>query len=196
MHLSKRTMSALTVVGTGACAAFLLYLMSQGCLSDPQRLQNLLSRSGFFAPLLFLGLQVFQTVIPVIPGGVTSAIGVICFGSIWGFIYNYIGLVLGSYIAFWMVRKYGKPFLESVTSKETYDKYIHWLDKGKKFEWFFAFAIFVPGFPDDILCMIAALTKMSNTKFMLILLACKPFGLFLYSQGLTMGIQGLANWLG
>ena len=43
--------------------------------------------------------------------------------------------------------------------------------------------------PDDILCMIAGLTKMSYKKFMMIILLCKPFGLLLYSQGLTFLLQ-------
>ena len=41
--------------------------------------------------------------------------------------------------------------------------------------------------------MIAGLTKMSYKKFMMIILLCKPFGLLLYSQGLTFLLQWVAG---
>lgn len=79
-----------------------------------------------------------------------------------------------------------------VTDQKTYDKYIGWLDKGQKFEIFFSLAILLPGFPDDLLCMIAGLTSMSTKKFMIINILCKPIGLFFYSYG----IKGLLGILG
>ena len=50
--------------------------------------QSSLGQLGFFAPLIFVLLQVIQVVYPIIPGGMTSVIGYIAFGPIWGFIYN------------------------------------------------------------------------------------------------------------
>lgn len=190
---TRRWMSVLTILGTVLCLWFIFFLAKEGYLLEPVRFQNFLMRSGAWAPLLFMSLQIIQTVIPVIPGGMTSAIGVVCFGGFWGFVYNYIGLCIGSLIAFWLVKRYGQPFIQKVSDPAHYDKYIGWLDKGKKFEYFFAFAILVPGFPDDILCMIAGLTKMSYQKFMLIILTCKPLGLFLYSNGLMWAIQWVAS---
>lgn len=78
MNASQKWMSTLTIAGTIACVIFLVFLGTQGYLLDPQKLQFLLSKSGLAAPFLFLALQIFQTVIPVIPGGITSAIGVEC----------------------------------------------------------------------------------------------------------------------
>lgn len=139
---------------------------------------------GLLAPLAFIAIQIIQTVLPIIPGGVSSAVGIIVFGPLEGFIYNYVGLLIGAYLAFRLVRRYGKQFILKVVEKKTYDKYIGWLEKGKKFDFFFALAIFLPGMPDDILCMICALTTMSTKRFMLINLLCKPFGLILYSFGM------------
>lgn len=190
---SKKWITFLTIVTTGFCLWFFVFLFQEGYLLDTSKLQTLLVHSGALAPVLFVGLQIFQTVIPVIPGGVTSAIGVICFGNIGGFILNYIGLCVGSIIVFWLVKVYGQPFIRKVAEPKTIDKYIGWLDHGKKFDRFFSFAILVPGFPDDILCMIAGLTKMTYVRFIAIILLCKPLGLILYSQGLTSLIQGVAG---
>ncbi len=42
-----------------------------------------------------------------------------------------------------------------------------------------------PVSPDDFLCMLAGLTKMSYKKFILIILICKPITLAAYTYGLT-----------
>ena len=174
----------LTVIGTIAICVLIVYLGQSHYLSNPESLQLYLRELGAIAPLVFILIQIIQVVIPIIPGGVSSGIGVIVFGPVEGFIYNYIGLLIGSYIIFKLVKKYGQNFILKVTDQKTYDKYIGWLDKGQKFEMFFALAILLPGFPDDLLCMIAGLTSMSTKKYMLINMLCKPAGLFLYSYGI------------
>lgn len=171
----------------------LAWFWSRGYITNPVALQSLLKQAGWIGPLLFMLLQVVQVVIPVIPGGVSSAIGVLAFGPVWGFVYNYLGLTAGSILAFWLVRQYGRPFIQKITKPETYDKYIGWLDKGNKFDWFFAAAIFLPCAPDDILCMIAGLTKMSYRRFVTIILLGKPLALIAYSMGLTSLLQYVAG---
>ena len=172
------------VIGTVALSIFAMYLWRSGYLSDPEALRVYLKGLGPVAPLVFILIQIVQIVIPVIPGGVISGIGVIVFGPIEGFIYNYIGLLIGSYIMFRLVKRYGKSLILKVANKKTYDKYIGWLDKGEKFEIFFALAILLPAMPDDLLCMIAGLTSMSNKKYILINILCRPAVLVFYSLGI------------
>lgn len=185
----KKTLNYTTIAGTALLLALMFYLYWNGYLQNPAALQSLLKRTGFLAPLIFTAIQIFQVVIPVIPGGVTSAIGVIAFGSFWGFIYNYLGICIGSILLFLLVRKYGRPFILRFVKKEEFDKYSSWLDKGKKFDWFFALAIFFPAAPDDLLCMIAALSRMSLNKFTWIILLGKPAALLVYSMSLSGLIQ-------
>ena len=190
--MSVKNAKKLTILGTILLFLFLYYLISTGCLTDPLKMENLIDSFGLFSPILFLLIQIIQVIIHIIPGGVSSGIGVILFGPIMGFILNYVGLLIGSIIVFLLVRRYGKNFILRFTDIKTYNKYIGWLDKGKKFEYFFAFAIFVPGFPDDLLCMIAALTKMSFRKYVLINVLCKPLSLIVYSWG----IQEIITYIG
>lgn len=182
----------LTVTCTFLLCALIIYLLQQRLLTSPELLQLYLKRLGWTAPLGFILIQIIQVVIPVIPGGISSAIGIIFFGPMLGFVYNYVGLLIGSYIVFKLVKLYGKSFILKVTDEKTYDKYIGWLDQGRKFEIFFSIAILLPGFPDDLLCMIAGLTNMSMKKYMLINILCKPVGLFFYSYG----IKELMSYIG
>lgn len=182
----------LTVTCTFLLCALIIYLLQQRLLTNPELLQLYLKRLGWTAPLGFILIQIIQVVIPVIPGGISSAIGIIFFGPMLGFVYNYVGLLIGSYIVFKLVKLYGKSFILKVTDEKTYDKYIGWLDQGRKFEIFFSIAILLPGFPDDLLCMIAGLTNISMKKYMLINILCKPVGLFFYSYG----IKELMSYIG
>lgn len=182
-----------TYIGTALLIGVLVWFWSQGYFSNPQTLQLLLRQAGLVGPFLFILLQIVQVIIPIIPGGVTSAIGVMAFGPFWGFVYNYTGLVAGSLLAFFLVRQFGRPFIQKITDEQTYNKYIGWLDKGSKFDLFFALAIFLPCAPDDLLCMIAGLTKMSWRRFTTIILLGKPLALIVYSMGLTSLMQWIAS---
>lgn len=182
---TKRIFQVTTILGTLFLIGLIFYFLSQGYFTDSTKLQALLNQTGIFAPLLFILLQIFQVIIPIIPGGASSALGIVAFGPIWGFVYNYAGLVIGSILAFLLVKRYGKIFILKVCDQKTYDKYIGWLDKGKKFDRFFAAAIFFPCAPDDILCMIAGLTSMTLKKFSMIIILGKPLALIAYSFGLS-----------
>lgn len=182
-----------TWAGTAAILALLVWMWGAGYLSHPEQFQMLLKSVGVLGPVLFMIVQIVQVVIPIIPGGLTSAVGVLAFGPFWGFVYNYVGLVLGSFAAFFLARHYGRPFIRKLVKPETYDKYIGWLDKREKFDWFFALAIFAPCAPDDLLCMIAGLTKMSVARFTCIILLGKPAALLVYSMGLTTLLQQVGS---
>lgn len=190
--MTAKTTKYITISSTAMLLTFLYYLISAGYLTDTVKMKVLIQSFGIFAPIFFLILQIIQVIIPIIPGGVSSGIGIILFGPIWGFILNYIGLMIGSILVFLLVRKYGKNFILKFTDKNTYNKYINWLNK-KNFDRFFAFAIFVPGLPDDILCMIAGLTNMSIKKYITINILCKPFSLIVYSWGIKEIVMCLGN---
>ena len=143
----------------------------------------------------FILIQIIQVVIPIIPGGVSSVAGVILFGPLYGLLYNYVGIVIGSFINFFLARYYGQGFVHKMVSEETYNKYASWLEKGNKFDTFFALAIFFPVAPDDFLCMLAGLTKMSLKKFSLIILLGKPASIATYSLAFVYGGTWIGNLL-
>ena len=63
-----------------------VYFFSQGYFTNPQLLQATLSKAGILAPLLFILLQIIQVIIPIIPGGASSALGITAFGAVNGFV--------------------------------------------------------------------------------------------------------------
>ncbi|WP_225353469.1 TVP38/TMEM64 family protein [Lacticaseibacillus thailandensis] len=89
-----------------------------GILSSVERIQALVHTAGIWGPILFIGLQIIQVTFPIIPGGMTTVAAVSIFGPFWGFVYNYVGVGLGSVIAFLIVRQVGQPFIHAVIPPE------------------------------------------------------------------------------
>ena len=54
------------------------------------------------------------------------------------------------------------------------------------FEKFFALAIFFPVAPDDFLCYLAGVTKMSAKTYIAIIVLLKPFTILMYSAFLVL----------
>lgn len=174
-----------TLLGLAGMACFIWYGVQNQIFVSAESLKHFLNQFGLFAPALFLVIQMIQVVLPILPGAVGCLGGVLIFGPVWGFVYNYIGISLGSILAFLLSKRYGRPFVRGIIGEKNYEKYIGWMEKGKAFDKAFAVAIFLPVAPDDLLCYMAGLTPMSLKKFAAIIFLGKPGSIFLYSLGLT-----------
>ncbi|EME3494116.1 TVP38/TMEM64 family protein [Enterococcus faecium] len=193
---SRKLINFISIIGLGLSIALTIYFINLGVFKDLNALRGLVGDSIILGPIIFGFIQILQVVIPIIPGGISTAAGVLIFGPYAGFIYNYIGICIGSIIIFLLGRRYGKPFILSMISDKTYNKYIGWLDNQNRFEKLFALAIFLPVAPDDALCLMAGLTNMSVKRYTLIILIAKPLSIFLYSMALIYGGQYLSSLLG
>lgn len=186
----KQTIQILTAFGIALSLLFLAYFQQHpNFFAVGGTFQAYLVKLGILAPCLFILIQIIQVVYPVIPGGLTCVLGHVVFGPFLGFIYNTVGIFIGSLISFMLARKYGAQFAKIFVSDDTYNKYIPCLDKGKYFERFLTAAFILPGFPDDFLCMVAGLGKMSLRKFTAIFLLAKPVTLYIYTVLTYQGFQ-------
>lgn len=145
-----------------------------GLFKSLDTLQRYIESTGVWAPLAFLVLQVLQILMAFIPGGMLLTGGVVIFGPWEGLLYNFIGTLLGSSLNFWLARRWGQTIAHHLLSPATCDKYLGWLNQGKKFDRLFAWAILLPFFPDDALCLIAGLSAMSWQRFFTLLLLKLP----------------------
>ena len=136
---------------------------------------------GLMGPVVLTFIQMFQVVVPVVPGMAGCAAGAVLFGSIGGFLCNYIGISAGSILAFWLARRYGSEFVKKVTGEKNYDKYTGWIQNRKSYTWIFALMILLPLAPDDFFCYFTGLTRMSAKKFILIILTMNPWLILIYS---------------
>lgn len=174
-----------TWIGLFAIIIFAFFSYRAGLFSSIETFRKFFEGFGIWSALIFVLIQVIQVIIPILPGAIGCVAGIVIFGPWMGFLYNYIGICIGSILVFLLSKRYGRPFVKGVIGERSYDKYIGWVNRGKKFDIMFALAIFFPVAPDDLLCYIAGLTKMDFRKFITIILLGKPMSIAIYSLGLT-----------
>lgn len=148
-----------------------------------ESLQNYMKGFGMAAPLLLTVFQALQVVVPVLPGYLGCAAGAIAFGSATGFWCNYIGISLGSVIAYFLAKKYGMDIINALFPKKQYEKWSARLEKSRSYERFLFIATLLPLFPDDFLCYFSGLIKMNSKRFIWIIILGKPWCILAYSIG-------------
>jgi uncharacterized membrane protein YdjX (TVP38/TMEM64 family) len=148
-------------------------------------LKNFILSAGFFAPLLFIILQVAQIIIAPIPGQVIAMLGGLVFGW-WGLALSLIGSALGCYIVFKISRRFGRPLAEKIFKKENLAKFDYVTESKGTIVLFLIFIL--PFFPDDLVCYLAGLTKIPMKNLMIAALAGRVPG-FLVATLLGMGLE-------
>ena len=194
--IEKTALQAASVTGFILCVALAVWGWQSGVLTHQDQMAALVTSLGAAGALLFVAFQAVQVVVPILPGGLGCLAGVLLFGPVEGFFYNYIGICLGSLLAFGVARNCGKPLLELLFSDKTITKYSRWAEEKNRFARLFALAIFLPVAPDDFLCYLAGTTEMTWRKFTAIILLGKPFAIALYSLGLTVVWQHVLALIG
>ncbi len=151
-----------------------------------EALQSYMKGFGVGAPLILTLFQAFQVVVPILPGYLGCAAGAIAFGSATGFWCNYIGISVGSIIAYFLAKRYGIDLVLSMFSKKQYETWSTRIEKSRSYEWFLFIATLLPLFPDDFLCYFSGLMNMNSKKFVWIIILGKPWCILAYS--LAFGI--------
>lgn len=146
-----------------------------------ESLQSYMKSFGIAAPLFLTIFQAVQVVIPVLPGYLGCAAGALAFGSMTGFLCNYIGISLGSIAAFFLARKYGIDIVLAIFPQKQYEKWSRIVKESKSYERFLFIATLLPLFPDDFLCYFSGLIKMDKKKFIWIIVLGKPWCILAYS---------------
>lgn len=182
-----------TIAGLLAVGAFAVYGYHKGIFASSEAFSAYILSLGVAAAIIFTVVQAIQVVIPILPGAIGCVAGVFAFGPVWGLVYSYIGISIGSFAAFFISKHYGMPVVRKFVSKKRLDKYMKWLEKDNKFDKFLTILILFPVAPDDVLCFLAGLTKMTFKKFSMIILLCKPPAIAIYSLTLA-GVISFAGF--
>lgn len=176
----KKLWTVLVVVFCALLVAMMVKAYFDGKFDSVETLQEYISGFGVFGPLVLTVIQALQVIIPVLPGFLGCAVGSILFGPLVGFLCNYIGISAGSIIAFMLAKKYGAGLVESLISREKYDKYAGWAARSKSYTALLFWGMVLPLFPDDFFCYFSGLTKMTLKKFSWIIVIGKPWCILAY----------------
>lgn len=190
----RRIIRITTILGLILTLVGSIYISQSDYFKPNGGFSALLVSLGIWGPIIFVLVQVSQIIYPMIPLGLTNVIGDLLFGHFWGFVFNTIGMLIGSSINFYIGGKYGPTVIRAFISDEDYDKYIDKMNRGKAFERLLRIGFIAPVFPDDIFCMIAGMSKMKFRQFFGMVLIYRPASVFIYTFMTSTVVKWIFNF--
>ncbi len=151
----KKLIVSVIAIGLFLGAIYLVFYLLGWTNVSKEQLQEYVYSTGVIAPLVYILISFLQVTFVPIPGAVTILAGAYVFGAGLSFLYSYIGMMLGSIVAYLLGKLIGKPFVNWITGGQ--EKTDEWIAKLKGKENVLLFFMFLfPFFPDDLLCSVAA----------------------------------------
>lgn len=180
--LLKKIFCILLAVFFVTAGIWLIFKYKAGCFSDAESFKEYIESFGIFGPFFITIFQCLKVVYAVIPGTIGYIVSPSLFGPLTGIITNYIGICCGSFIAFWLSRKFGISFVKQIFSEKKYNSWMKKMAKWhKSYPLFLWVGLLIPISPDDFLCYFSGLTNISFKKFAFIILTAKPWTIIAYS---------------
>ena len=156
---------SLLVIGLIILGLYFLFKYLGWTNLTKEELQAKIASTGLFAPIVFIVASFLQVTFIPIPSSVTIIVGNYLFAFWLSFLYSYIGIILGSILAFYLGRWIGRPFVNWVVGdSKAVDEYLIKMKNKEKVILFFMFLL--PLFPDDALCSLAGILPISFLTFL------------------------------
>lgn len=163
-----------------------------GKINSVEALREFIEQTGGAAAVIFILFCFLQVVLLPIPGSVAVAVGVAMFGPLKCALFSFIGIVLGSLVAFGVGRLVGYKAVCWIVGKDSLDK---WLKKLKGKDYLILSLMFLlPLFPDDILCFIAGLSSMTFPYFLIMIIITRAISVF--STAYSFELIPFTTWWG
>ena len=161
------------------CAGVFYALCATGLLgkiNSVEALRSYISEAGAWAAVMYIVFCFLQVVLLPVPGSVAVAVGVDMFGPLKCALYSFIGIIIGSIVAFAIGRWVGYKALCWIVGKDSLDK---WLDKIKGKDYLILSLLFLlPMVPDDVLCFVAGLSSMGWVYFLIMITITRAISVF------------------
>ena len=160
-----------------------------------EQLKHLIRSSGGWAYLVYVILQFLNVVLLPLPGFLFMLAALSIFGVWPTFWVTLLVTWVGSIICFWFGRTCGNKAVVWCIGAESTERYQKLL--GTKGNLLFLIMQILPFFPDDMLCMIAGLTKMKFSFFLLVMLIAKPLyiGMVCFCGMIPFSGWGIPVWI-
>ena len=132
--------------------------------------QEKLNSMGMGKFWVMLALQCAQILLVVLPGEPLEVLSGMCFGAFWGTVFILGTVFATTSLIFYMVRKYGKSYLEQFFKKEKIEKIEHskFFKNPKNIELVMTILFIIPGTPKDLLVYLGGLLPIKPSRFVLI----------------------------
>lgn len=163
-------------------------------IHNVDELREYIKSMGAFAWLTFIILQFLQVVVLPIPAFISVGVGVVLFGPFKAALFSFIGILIGSLVAFFIGRVLGYRVAAWLVGKDNLEKTLKAV-KGKD-KAVLTFMFLFPFFPDDVLCFVAGLSSMSKTFFIIMITITRFISIFVSCYAYNNSIIPYDTWWG
>lgn len=163
------------------------------------QLTEMIKNTGSWGMLVYVAIQILQVVILPLPAAVCYVPGSQIWGALTATLLASLGVLVGSVIAYFIGRLFGKKVVAWIAGKEATEKYAGYI--GSRGKTVFVLMQILPFFPDDILCMVAGLTSMNFPFFLVTMIVVRPVVIAAYcflGSGTVIPFDtpwGIAVWI-
>jgi len=109
----KAIIKVLVLVAFVTCAIAVVRFTPVKHYLTADELGRFLDKAGFWAPAVFIVVYAVGVCL-FIPGTLLTGLGAAIFGAYWGFVWVWIGAMIGASAAFWIGRTLGREFAASL----------------------------------------------------------------------------------
>jgi uncharacterized membrane protein YdjX (TVP38/TMEM64 family) len=146
--------------------------------TDQEQMRELLLQAGWKAPFIYIGVQIVQVFVFIVPGDIVQFAGGYLFGIVLGLVYSLIGILIGSGMNFLLARWLGRAFVESLFPRDSVQRFETILASQRAQTGFFLLFL-IPGLPGkDLLCYVAGISRLRLGTFIAISMAARVPGIF------------------
>lgn len=134
---------------------------------DPDAFREWVDSYGILGRILFVGMVVLQVLVAFIPGEPVELAAGYAFGFVEGSLLTLLGFLIGSWVVFALVRKFGVKLVEVFFDSKKITEF-RFLKNPKKTKVIAFILMLIPGTPKDFLSYFAGLTKLTTKEWLLI----------------------------
>lgn len=172
-----------------------LALAGAGNWTDARvRFKEILEASGWGIEIAFIAFQALQVIVAPIPGQIAGLLGGYLFGFWQGLLLTMTGLAIGSSIAMSLGRLFGVQIVRRFVPADLMAKLDNLICQGGLWNFFVIFLL--PALPDDAVCFVAGMTRLSLWKLLLVMLLGRLPGMaVLCFVGTSAGEGWSGGWI-
>lgn len=159
-----------------------------------ESLKNYVLKKGAYAALFTFILQFLQVVVLPLPSILTTTMATLLFGAFKGALLSFGGIFLGSLAAFFIGRKLGVKVVSFIVGEKTLTDFKNTY-RGKD-EVMLTAVLFLPFFPDDLICFIAGLSTMKPKRFIITVAITRLLSVFVTSFSVGGNFLPYDTWWG
>ena len=159
---------------------------------EPDAFRLWVDSHGILGRILFVGMVTIQVLVAFIPGEPVELLAGYAFGVLEGSLLTMAGFLLGSWLIFLLVRRFGVHLVEVFFSKEKISE-LGFLKNPKKAQILAFILMSIPGTPKDFLSYFAGLTPLTLKQWLgIVAIARLPS---LLTSTITGAAAGEENYL-